>query len=104
MKGCPLIIFEKENISTYRRTESLYFLSFLHLRRQETLSRIKKKVPNRIDGAVALIMALDRAIRNENKCSVYDEKGVRTSFWLFGRFQFDRDINDAAKHLKCNVK
>jgi phage terminase large subunit-like protein len=36
----------------------------------------KEKSTERIDGAVALIMALDRAIRNENKSSVYDERGI----------------------------
>jgi len=36
----------------------------------------KEKSTERIDGAVALIMALDRAIRNENRESVYDERGI----------------------------
>jgi len=36
----------------------------------------KEKSTERIDGAVALIMALDRAIRNENKASIYDERGI----------------------------
>jgi phage terminase large subunit-like protein len=36
----------------------------------------KEKSTERIDGAVALIMALDRAIRNENKASVYDDRGI----------------------------
>ena len=36
----------------------------------------KEKSTERIDGAVALVMALDRAIRNENKASVYDERGI----------------------------
>ncbi|MEQ8154487.1 MAG: terminase TerL endonuclease subunit [Clostridiaceae bacterium] len=36
----------------------------------------KEKSTEKIDGAVALIMALDRAIRNENKSSVYDERGI----------------------------
>lgn len=36
----------------------------------------KEKSTERIDGAVATIMALDRAIRNENKSSVYDERGI----------------------------
>ena len=36
----------------------------------------KEKSTEKIDGAVALIMALDRAIRNENKVSVYDERGI----------------------------
>ncbi|MTI84825.1 MAG: terminase large subunit [Firmicutes bacterium] len=36
----------------------------------------KEKSTERIDGAVALIMALDRAIRNENRESVYDGRGI----------------------------
>jgi len=36
----------------------------------------KEKSTDRIDGAVALIMALDRAIRNETRSSVYDERGI----------------------------
>jgi len=36
----------------------------------------KEKSTEKIDGAVALIMALDRLIRNENKESVYDERGL----------------------------
>ncbi len=38
----------------------------------------KSKARNKIDGAVALIMALDRAIRNNqgNKMSVYEERGL----------------------------
>lgn len=36
----------------------------------------KEKSTERIDGAVALIMALDRAIRNVRKTSVYDERGI----------------------------
>lgn len=36
----------------------------------------KEKSTDRIDGAVALIMALDRAIRNVNKNSVYDDRGI----------------------------
>lgn len=36
----------------------------------------KEKSTERIDGAVALIMALDRAIRNEDKTSVYDARGI----------------------------
>ncbi len=36
----------------------------------------KEKSTDRIDGAVALIMALDRAIRNETKSSVYDARGI----------------------------
>ena len=36
----------------------------------------KEKSTERIDGAVALVMALDRAIRNVNKASVYDERGI----------------------------
>ena len=37
----------------------------------------KEKSTERIDGAVATIMALNRAIRNENAgTSVYDERGI----------------------------
>lgn len=36
----------------------------------------KEKSTERIDGAVALVMALDRAIRNENRDSVYDGRGI----------------------------
>ncbi|AHM57252.1 putative terminase large subunit 2 [Peptoclostridium acidaminophilum DSM 3953] len=36
----------------------------------------KAKSTEKIDGAVAMIMALDRSIRNENKESVYNERGI----------------------------
>ena len=38
----------------------------------------KEKSTEKIDGAVAMIMALDRAIRNGNVTSesVYDERGI----------------------------
>ncbi len=37
----------------------------------------KEKYTERIDGAVATIMALDRAIRNEGSTdSVYNERGI----------------------------
>ena len=37
----------------------------------------KEKSTEKIDGAVALIMALDRAIRNQGiSGSVYDDKGI----------------------------
>ncbi|ADL50548.1 terminase large subunit [Clostridium cellulovorans] len=36
----------------------------------------KEKSTEKIDGAVALIMALDRSIRHENKESVYDNRGI----------------------------
>ena len=36
----------------------------------------KEKSTDRIDGAVALVMALDRSIRNENNSSVYDGRGI----------------------------
>lgn len=36
----------------------------------------KEKSTEKIDGAVALIMALDRSIRHETKDSVYDERGI----------------------------
>ena len=36
----------------------------------------KAKSPEKIDGIVAAIMALDRCIRHENQSSVYDERGL----------------------------
>ena len=36
----------------------------------------KAKSPEKIDGIVAAIMALDRCIRHENQTSVYDERGL----------------------------
>lgn len=36
----------------------------------------KEKSTEKIDGAVALIIALDRSIRHETKDSVYDERGI----------------------------
>lgn len=36
----------------------------------------KEKSTEKIDGAVALIMALDRAVRRQNAASVYDERGL----------------------------
>ncbi|EYE87164.1 hypothetical protein Q428_14895 [Fervidicella metallireducens AeB] len=36
----------------------------------------KEKSTEKIDGAVALIMALDRALRNQNAGSVYDNRGI----------------------------
>jgi len=36
----------------------------------------KEKSTERIDGAVALIMALDRALRHEGSGSVYDSRGI----------------------------
>jgi len=37
----------------------------------------KEKSTEKIDGVVALIMALDRAIRNQGSCgSVYDDRGI----------------------------
>lgn len=37
----------------------------------------KQKSTEKIDGAIALVMALDRAIRNEvNTASIYDERGI----------------------------
>ena len=35
----------------------------------------------KIDGVVALVMALDRAQRNLNGGSVYDERGLLTLDW-----------------------
>lgn len=36
----------------------------------------KEKSTERIDGAVATIMALDRALRNRDKDSVYNSRGI----------------------------
>ena len=36
----------------------------------------KEKSTEKIDGAVAMIMVLDRDIRNETKDSVYDERRI----------------------------
>lgn len=36
----------------------------------------KEKSTEKIDGAVALIMALDRSIRHESKDSIYDNRGI----------------------------
>lgn len=39
----------------------------------------KEKSSEKIDGAIAIVMALDRAIRNNGYvCSVYDERGILT--------------------------
>lgn len=38
----------------------------------------KEKSTEKIDGAVALIMALDRSIRHESKDSVYEKRGMRS--------------------------
>lgn len=44
----------------------------------ENIKMDKQKSEERIDGAVALVMALDRAIRcgNDNKESIYDDRGI----------------------------
>ena len=44
----------------------------------ENIKPSKKRSTERIDGAVATVMALDRAIRNmnQNTSSVYDERGI----------------------------
>lgn len=36
----------------------------------------KAKSPEKIDGIIAAIMALDRCIRHEEKSSVYDDRGL----------------------------
>jgi len=36
----------------------------------------KRKSSERIDGVVALLMALDRAVRHRNEASVYDKRGI----------------------------
>jgi phage terminase large subunit-like protein len=43
----------------------------------ENIKPTKAKSPEKIDGIVAAIMALDRCIRHEqNTSSVYDERGI----------------------------
>ena len=44
----------------------------------ENIKPSKKRSTERIDGAVATVMGLDRAIRNinANTSSVYDERGI----------------------------
>ena len=42
----------------------------------ESTHSVKAKSPEKIDGIVAAIMALDRCIRHENPSSVYDERGL----------------------------
>ena len=44
----------------------------------ENVKPDKSKSIERIDGIVALIMALDRALRQENTTSVYSGRGLRT--------------------------
>ena len=39
----------------------------------------KEKSTEKVDGAVALVMALDRALKNQNTGSVYDTRGI---LWL----------------------
>ena len=36
----------------------------------------KEKSTEKVDGAVALVMALDRALKNQNSGSVYDARGL----------------------------
>ena len=36
----------------------------------------KQESTENVDGAVALVMALDRAMKNQNSASVYDERGM----------------------------
>ena len=42
----------------------------------ENIKPTKAKSPEKIDGIVAAIMALDRCIRHERQGSVYDERGL----------------------------
>lgn len=50
----------------------------------ENIKLSKKHSTERIDGAVATVMALDRAVRNEGQPvgSVYDERGI----YVFQKF------------------
>ena len=36
----------------------------------------KEKSTEKIDGAIAMIMALDRALRNKDTTSVYNDRGI----------------------------
>ncbi len=43
----------------------------------ENIKVTKAKSPEKIDGIVATIMAMDRAVRNQgNTSSIYDERGI----------------------------
>jgi phage terminase large subunit-like protein len=42
----------------------------------ENIKPTKAKSPEKIDGVVAAIMALDRCIRHEQQGSVYDDRGL----------------------------
>ena len=42
----------------------------------ENIKPTKAKSPEKIDGIVAAVMALDRCIRHENTSSVYDDRGL----------------------------
>jgi len=42
----------------------------------ENIKPTKAKSPEKIDGIVAAIMALDRCIRHEEHGSIYDERGL----------------------------
>ena len=43
----------------------------------ENIKVTKAKSPEKIDGIVAAIMAVDRAVRNQGNCeSVYDNRGI----------------------------
>ena len=42
----------------------------------ENIKPTKAKSTEKIDGIVAAIMALDRAIRNKDTGSVYDHRGI----------------------------
>jgi phage terminase large subunit-like protein len=42
----------------------------------ENIKPTKARSPEKIDGIVASIMALDRCIRHENAESVYDSRGL----------------------------
>ena len=62
--GHPVLLWMMDNI--YIRTDPA-----------GNVKADKEKSTEKIDGAVALIMALDRAIRNEGSDgSVYDDRGI----------------------------
>ena len=51
---------------------------FIRIELDRNIKADKEKFTQKIDGAVATIMGLDRAIRcgNNNTASVYDERGI----------------------------
>lgn len=49
---------------------------FIRTDRAGNIKADKEKSTQKIDGAIATIMRIDRSIRYEKKTSIYDERGV----------------------------